>query len=337
MGTAMLKFALSKGLAAARRQTTQAALPLLNGFPPQQLRFTQSVHHVAANGAKSGQPPLAMLSSKLRLSTTTGVLKQHPYITDSHDPTPYMIHNPVYSKAAATEIEPCHRPPETFRDKVAHALVTVLRASFDKLTGYHHKYPQTEEQWLRRFIFLETTAGIPGMVAGILRHMGALRNMERDAGWIKTLLEEAENERMHLMTFLQIRKPSLFMRFAVLATQGVFFNLFFLAYILSPKTCHRFVGHLEEEAVRTYTHAINDLDAGKLPKWTNLKGPTIAIQYWQMPEDATLRDVLLAIRADEAAHSHVNHTFASMDHQETNPFSHDSELPKDFTSPPPPK
>lgn len=51
-------------------------------------------------------------------------------------------------------------------------------------------------------------------------------NQRRDAGWIHTLLEEAENERMHLMSFLAIRKPGIFMRALILGAQGVFYNLF---------------------------------------------------------------------------------------------------------------
>ncbi len=53
--------------------------------------------------------------------------------------------------------------------------------------------------------------------------------------------------------------------------QGIFFNAYFLAYILSPKSCHAFVGYLEEEAVKTYSHAIADLDKGRLPEWSNKK------------------------------------------------------------------
>ena len=41
-----------------------------------------------------------------------------------------------------------------------------------------------------------SAAGVPGMVAGMLRHLHSLRRMERDHGWIHTMLEEAENERM---------------------------------------------------------------------------------------------------------------------------------------------
>jgi hypothetical protein len=57
-----------------------------------------------------------------------------------------------------------------------------------------------------RAIFLETVAGVPGFAGGMIRHLQSLRRMERDQGWIHTLLEEAENERMHLMTFLELRR-----------------------------------------------------------------------------------------------------------------------------------
>jgi threonyl-tRNA synthetase len=33
----------------------------------------------------------------------------------------------------------------------------------------------TEKEWLRRIIFLESVAGVPGMVAGMSRHMKSLR------------------------------------------------------------------------------------------------------------------------------------------------------------------
>ena len=37
-------------------------------------------------------------------------------------------------------------------------------------------------------------------------------------------------------------------------------------------------------------------------------------------QDATMRDLILNVRADEACHSHVNHTFAAMKGYEDNPF-----------------
>lgn len=42
----------------------------------------------------------------------------------------------------------------------------------------------------------------------------------------------------------------------------------------------------------------------------NIAAPKIARDYWQMPDDADLRDVVIAIRADEANHRDVNHGFA---------------------------
>lgn len=39
------------------------------------------------------------------------------------------------------------------------------------------------------------------------------------------------------------------------------------------------------------------------------------------PADATMRDLVLAVRADEACHSHVNHTFAGLSQDQENPFA----------------
>ena len=76
---------------------------------------------------------------------------------------------------------------------------------------------------------------------------------------------------------------------------GVFFNLYTLFYMMSPRHCHAFVGYLEEEAVRTYTHCLHDMDNGKLEEWRNRKAPEIAINYWALDENATMRDVILAV------------------------------------------
>jgi len=111
---------------------------------------------------------------------------------------------------------------------------------------------------------------------------------------IESLLEESYNERMHLLVFLKMQKPGRFMRLMVLGAQGVWCNALFFAYLLSPRTVHRFVGYLEEEAVITYTRQIEDLDAGRLPKWAKMEAPEIAVDYWQMPEGhRTMRDLLL--------------------------------------------
>ncbi|CAF4312817.1 unnamed protein product, partial [Adineta steineri] len=138
----------------------------------------------------------------------------------------------------------------------------------------------------------------PGMVAGMSRHMKSLRTMQRDHGWIHTLLSEAENERMHLLTFLELRNPGWIFRAFVLLGQGVFFNAFFVTYLISPTICHRFVGFLEEEAVITYTRCLQELDA----------------------DDAMMKDVLLAVRADEATHRQVNHKLADAGSDAPNPF-----------------
>ena len=130
--------------------------------------------------------------------------------------------------------------------------------------------------------------------------------MEEDRGWIKTLLDEAENERMHLMTFIHIAKPTALERFLVILVQGIFFNLYFIMYLISPRTCHRIVGYFEEQAVVSYTEYLEEVEQGRVE---NVKAPEIAINYWNLSSDARLIDVIKVVREDEAGHRDVNHNF----------------------------
>ena len=160
-----------------------------------------------------------------------------------------------------------------------------------------------------RAVVLETVAAVPGMVAGMLNHLKSLRRMEQDPGWIKVLLDEAENERMHLMTFIHIAKPSSIERFIIILVQGIFFNLYFIMYLISPRTCHRIVGYFEEEAVTSYSEYLEEVEQGRLE---NVPAPKIAIDYWNLPAYARLADVIRVVREDEAGHRDVNHKFVKL-------------------------
>ena len=146
------------------------------------------------------------------------------------------------------------------------------------------------------------------MVGGTLQNLKSLRRIENDRGWIRTLLDEAENERMHLMTFIEIAKPNSFERFLIIVAQGIFYNLFFLLYLVSPKTAHRLVGYFEEEAVFSYTEYLQGVLEGK---YENIPAPKIAIDYWHLKKDARLSDVIKAVRKDEMNHRDVNHYFSN--------------------------
>ncbi len=191
-----------------------------------------------------------------------------------------------------------HHQPKGLSDRLALGFVRVLRFIAD--TFFAKRYGH-------RAVVLETVAAVPGMVGGALQHLRSLRRMEDDKGWIRTLLDEAENERMHLMTFVHIAQPNWLERTMILLVQGIFYNSFFLLYLISPRTAHRVVGYFEEEAVASYTHYLEEIDAGK---HENVPAPQLAIDYWKLAPDARLRDVVLTIRDDEAAHRDVNHRFA---------------------------
>lgn len=190
-----------------------------------------------------------------------------------------------------------HVAPVTVSDRIAFRFVKLLRFFADTLFAKRYGH---------RAVVLETVAAVPGMVGGLWQHLTALRKMRDDEGWIRTLLDEAENERMHLMTFIEIAQPNALERFLIAATQLVFYNLYFFLYLLAPRTAHRVVGYFEEEAVISYTSYLAEVDAGR---HENVPAPQIAIDYWQLPQNARLRDVIIAVRADEAEHRDVNHSF----------------------------
>ena len=192
-----------------------------------------------------------------------------------------------------------HHIPENLSDRFALIFVKFLRFFADIFFAKRYGH---------RAIVLETVAAVPGMVAGALQHLRALRRMEDDQGWIRILLDEAENERMHLMTFIHIAKPSGLERILILFSQGVFYNFFFVLYLITPKTAHRIVGYFEEEAIVSYTEYLKEIDSGL---HENVPAPRIAIEYWDLAPDARLRDVVKVIRDDEAGHRNVNHEFAN--------------------------
>ena len=155
-----------------------------------------------------------------------------------------------------------------------------------------------------RAVVLETVAGVPGMVAGMWLHLKSLRKMK--TGWgpqIREMLAEAENERMHLMFFIDIAKPNVIERWLVLFAQFLFWQFYFLVYVIDFKTAHRMIAYFEQEAVKSYTEYLGMGERGEVP---NVPAPKLAIDYYDMKETARLSDLIRKVRADEEHHSKVN-------------------------------
>jgi ubiquinol oxidase len=200
-----------------------------------------------------------------------------------------------------------HHKPENLSDRIALGFTKLLRFIAD--TFFKKKYGH-------RAVVLETVAAVPGMVGGMLIHLKSLRRIKEDKGWIKTLLDEAENERMHLMTFINIAQPTLFERFLIMFAQFIFIVLYLFIYLISPRTAHRIVGYFEEEAVISYSQYLKEVEDGKIE---NVKAPKIAIDYWNLPLNSTLKDVIKVVRDDEAGHRDVNHSYANILNKKQDP------------------
>ena len=165
----------------------------------------------------------------------------------------YTLPHPLWKADEVNAVSVTHRVTESVLDTLAYWTIKTIRFNFDIVSGWVFGVP-TKEKALSRIIFLESVAGVPGSVASTLRHLASLRRLKRDYGWIHTLLEEAENERMsdnrpqpprtlhsdtspfpcadfaarcaavavcrHLLTFLELKQPGKFMRFSVFMSQG---------------------------------------------------------------------------------------------------------------------
>lgn len=207
------------------------------------------------------------------------------------------------------DIDLTHKKPEGMINNLSFQAVKAVRFLFDTATGWRGEIKKNNV--MNRVIYLETIAAVPGMVAGILRHFKSLRAMERDGGMLNMFLEEALNERMHLLTFVKMKNPGFFLRAAVLGGQVGFGTFYGLAYVISPKFCHTFVGYVEEEACSTYTKIIKAIEeapeGSELGNWRTELAPEIGRSYWHLGENGTVLDLMYAIRADEAEHRDVNH------------------------------
>jgi hypothetical protein len=207
---------------------------------------------------------------------------------------------------------------------MALSAVKIVRGLFDTATGWNNN-SITQDKVLNRVIFLETIAAVPGMVAAIVRHFKSLRRMERDGGLMHLFLEEANNERMHLLSFIKLKDPPTAFRAAVIFSQFGFGSAFLLSYMVSPKFCHRFVGYIEEEACTTYTKIVKAIETAPedsdLAKWRTEHAPQIALGYWKLGDNGTVLDLMYAVRADEAEHRDVNHSCSDLQHDQLNPFN----------------
>lgn len=268
------------------------------------------VHHMSTSAAEKTEE-----DSKVTVSEGAKVEKSErptevssywgvaPKVQHKEDGTPWkwtcFTPHETYYPDVSIDLDKTHER-KTLTDSIAYWTVKSLRIPTDIFF---------QKRYGCRAMMLETVAAVPGMVGGMLLHLRSLRRFETSGGWIKALLEEAENERMHLMTFMEVAKPKWWERLIVLAVQGGFFNIYFLLYLVSPRMAHRVTGYLEEEAIWSYTQFLKQLDAGKIE---NGPAPAIAIDYWRLPKDATVRDVVLVVRADEAHHRDVNHFAADI-------------------------
>lgn len=281
----------------------------VNGFKPLSCSFADHVHFNASNKKHPLRPLTEEEKYKRDIAEGDHTGRQQNHIWTKQEIEDNMAH--LY-----------RHQPVTFSDKLMNKLMYGLYHTFNFVTGFRADNPSVQSiEW--RLIVLESVAGVPGFVAAGFRHFHSLRTMSRDHGWISTLIEEAENERMHLLLCLNTFQASWFTRMVVIGAQYVMVPFVMGVYLVHPRSLHRFVGYLEETACHTYVSIIKNVETPGTHlnnAWANTPAPPIAIGYYHLSSDAKWVDVLKCMMADECNHRDVNHTFADMDSDDPNPF-----------------
>ena len=148
-------------------------------------------------------------SSRRQFSTSPRTKLEEKYFPRPHNEnikiTPPAWPHPVYTEQQMSDIQVAHKQTKTWSDWTAITMVRLLRFGMDTATGYSHPTEEakqrgswmglqemkswfapssmTERKWLVRFLFLESVAGVPGMVAASVRHLHSIRRLKRDNGW----------------------------------------------------------------------------------------------------------------------------------------------------------
>ncbi|KAL3661573.1 hypothetical protein V7S43_013333 [Phytophthora oleae] len=243
-------------------------------------------------------------ASRKRLLTSWGVTNTNGPMSKKPE-----LH-PVYSLEAIEDTPLTNHKSNKIHKNVALLDTKTSSFGFDLLFDYRGLgVSMTARDWLNRCLYIETLAGFSEMVVGMAHHLRSWRSLKRGDIW----LEEAENERIHMQIFTSMKQAGLLFQGTMLAAQSIFFPAFFLAYMVSPKTCHRFVGFVEEEAVKTYTYLLEDMEHGHLDEWCTMIAPLIGRSYYDLPDDAKVYDMIKCIRADKMNHNNVSRTHSSLD------------------------
>merc|ERR1711939_1222011 len=126
--------------------------------------------------------------------------------------------NHIWSNDELEKVSIEKHEPVTMSDHFMKGVMNVLYHGFNFVTGYDPVDPSPRSvAW--RLIILESFAGVPGFVAAGFRHFYSLRTLKRDHGALYTFLEEAENERMHLLVCLKMFEASPITRALCVAAQ----------------------------------------------------------------------------------------------------------------------
>jgi len=172
---------------------------------------------------------------------TVGNLPKHNFENNSF---PQFLAHATYNPAELENLPEVTIQPKTLSDKFAQFSVKAFTYPFEDLKKvFANMGPETEKKVFRRLILFESLAVTPAMIAANYLHFKGVRSSKNYGDWINTLLGEAENEKIHLMTFLELYKPTFKNRLEAKIYHYLYRLYFATLYRISPRIAHKVIGY----------------------------------------------------------------------------------------------
>jgi len=200
----------------------------------------------------------------------------------------HMPHN-IWSEHSLNGVQLACMRPGSLADSAASGLARALARSSEIVTSLTLS---RERWWLRRLLFLSTLAGAPAKA--LLAAEG--RPIDR---LTQSLLIEAGNKQARLQILMEMHSLGIVGQSSVRMSQGVLAKGFLMARFITPRFCKWFGNYVDEEQVQAYSLLLEDMDAGQLPRLSNVPASVLARKHYDLPEGASLREVFLRMKAED--------------------------------------
>lgn len=222
--------------------------------------------------------------------------------------------NEAYTEAYLESVVPVHQLPRRWYERAAWRWLLAVRTVVGLLTGtFGRSQRVSERQLARRAMMLNCDGQATALSAVVIGHCRSMVRNTSDSGWVHTLAAEVECMRAQYAIWAALSPPSTMERIFDLMLTLNLLTQCCIVYLVAPSIIHAYQVYRAGEDLfwlGTTRHMLGR--PGRLPTWEQAKAPGPAHAFYALPPDASFKDVLRRMMADEASLRAINHQLAGL-------------------------